>query len=256
MKKDVAFIYKYPNTLSGVNITGENLLKYMEWSASYYNTYTPGDITISFNPDIRGYNYDMFAGMTYEIDITKEAGNRIKNVMIGSEPLDSDKIYKLAVNNYRFGTLINLGLVDLDDEYYNSYTLMQDAGRIRDLIIKYTVEEKDGILNPTVDNNWKLVGAELDIPAREAVFEMVRNGEIAIPTSEDGRTLNVESLNLIDLMEAGTLKSQAYKVKSGDVLWRIAKEYGVTWQDAALMNGLKNPHLILIDQILYFPVAQ
>ena len=36
-RKDVAFIYKYTNTLMGVNITGENLLKYMEWSADYYN---------------------------------------------------------------------------------------------------------------------------------------------------------------------------------------------------------------------------
>lgn len=256
MKKDVAFIYKYPNTLSGVNITGENMLKYMEWSVSYYNTYKPGDVTISFNPDIRGYNYDMFAGMTYEIDITEEAGNRIKNVKVAGQPLDPNRIYKLAVNNYRFGTLMNLGLVDLDDEFYNSYTLMQDAGRIRDLIIKYTVEEKNGVLNPMVDNNWKLVGANFDIPARDAVFEMVRNGKIAIPTSEDGRTLNVESLNLIELMEDGTLKSEAYKVQSGDVLWRIAQKYGVTWQDAALMNGLENPNLIYVNQMLYFPVAQ
>ena len=37
-KKDVAFIYKYNNTLMGVNISGENLLDYMEWSVSYYNT--------------------------------------------------------------------------------------------------------------------------------------------------------------------------------------------------------------------------
>jgi 2',3'-cyclic-nucleotide 2'-phosphodiesterase/3'-nucleotidase len=256
MRKDVAFIYKYPNTLSGVNITGENMLKYMEWSVSYYNTYTPGDVTISFNSDIRGYNYDMFSGMTYDIDITKEAGNRIKNVLVGGEPLNMNKTYKLAVNNYRFGTLISLGLVELTDEYYNSYSLMQDAGRIRDLIIKYTVEEKEGVLTPTVDNNWKLIGADLDIPAREAVFEMVRKGEITIPTSEDGRTQNVEALNLVTLMKAGDLKSEAYKVKSGDVLWRIAYKYGITWKDAALINGLKNPHLIYVDQMLYFPVAQ
>ncbi len=256
MRKDVAFIYKYPNTLSGVNITGENMLKYMEWSVSYYNTYTPGDVTISFDSDIRGYNYDMFSGMTYDIDITKEAGNRIKNVLVGGEPLNMNKTYKLAVNNYRFGTLISLGLVELTDEYYNSYSLMQDAGRIRDLIIKYTVEEKDGVLTPTVDNNWKLIGADLDIPAREAVFEMVRKGEITIPTSEDGRTQNVEALNLVTLMKAGDLKSEAYKVKSGDVLWRIANKYGITWKDAALINGLKNPHLIYVDQMLYFPVAQ
>ena len=57
-------------------------------------------------------------------------------------------------------------------------------------------------------------------------------------------------------MKAGDLKSEAYKVKSGDVLWRIANKYGITWKDAALINGLKNPHLIYVDQMLYFPVAQ
>ena len=95
-KKDVAFIYKYDNTLMGVNITGENLLKYMEWSANYYNTCKDGDVTISFNPDVRGYNYDMFSGMTYEIDLSEPSGSRIKNVMIAGKPLDPEEVYKEA----------------------------------------------------------------------------------------------------------------------------------------------------------------
>lgn len=92
-KKDVAFIYKYPNTLVGVNIKGENLLKYMEWSMSYYNTYSEGDVTISFNPKIRGYNYDMFSGVTYNIDVSKPAGQRVCNLLINGQPLDLNKDY-------------------------------------------------------------------------------------------------------------------------------------------------------------------
>ncbi len=65
-----------------------------------------------------------------------------KNVMIDGKPLEMDKVYKLAVNNYRFGTLMGLELVTMDDKYYDSYEIMQDKGRIRDLIIKYTVEQK------------------------------------------------------------------------------------------------------------------
>ncbi|MGG2410139.1 5'-nucleotidase C-terminal domain-containing protein, partial [Helicobacter pylori] len=34
-RKDVAYIYKFANTLIGVDITGENLLKYMEWSYQF-----------------------------------------------------------------------------------------------------------------------------------------------------------------------------------------------------------------------------
>lgn len=207
-KKDVAFIYKYDNTLMGVNITGENLLKYMEWSANYYNTVKDGDITISFNPDVRGYNYDMFSGMTYEIDLSEPSGNRIKNVMIDGEPLDPEAVYKLSVNNYRFGTLLSLGLITNEDKYYDAYDEFQDGGRIRDLIIRYTQEVKNGVLEPTVDNNWAIVGIDLDSPYKEEIFELVREGVISIPTSEDGRTLNVESLNIYELIDAGIIEAK------------------------------------------------
>lgn len=196
-KKDVAFIYKYTNTLMGVNMTGENLLKYMEWSANYYNTAKPGDVTISFNENVRGYNYDIFDGVNYEIDITQEPGNRIKNVTIKGEPLDPNKTYKVAVNNYRFGTLQNLGLVTLEDKYYDSYESLQDAGRIRDLIITYVKEKLNGTLTPKVDNNWKVVGLEEEVPGKEAVIEMIKSGKITIPSA--GRTLNIKSINVNDV---------------------------------------------------------
>lgn len=199
-KKDVAFIYKYPNTLVGVNITGANLLKYMEWSASYYNQAKPDDLTISFNKDVRGYNYDMFAGITYDIDISKPAGKRIVNVKIKGKPLDPKKVYKLAVNNYRFGTISKkLGLVTADDKYYDSYKTMQDAGRIRSLIIKYVKEELKGKVTPEVDNNWKIIGFNFNNPKIAKVIEKVKAGEITIPTSEDGRTLNIKSIKDGDL---------------------------------------------------------
>ena len=142
-RKDVAFIYKYTNTLMGVNITGENLLKYMEWSADYYNQLTPGDLTISFDENVRGYNYDMFYGIDYKIDITKPKGKRIVDAKINGKPVDNKKVYKLAVNNYRFGTLLTLGLIKESDMYYDSYAELQDGGRVRDLIIKYITEEKN-----------------------------------------------------------------------------------------------------------------
>ncbi|WP_212692110.1 5'-nucleotidase C-terminal domain-containing protein [Vallitalea guaymasensis] len=205
-KKDVANIYKYSNTLMGVNITGENLKKYMEWSACYYNTYTEGDVTVSFNPDIRGYNYDMFAGVNYDIDISKEPNNRITNLTFNGEPVKDDETYKLAVNNYRFGTLKGLELVTDEDVYYDSYETMQDAGRIRALIVKYIKEEKEGKAVPTVDNNWKIIGIDLESPYKDTVYEMIKDGDLTIPRSEDGRTPNVKSINVNELIEEGKLE--------------------------------------------------
>ena len=194
-KKDVAFIYKYTNTLMGVNMTGENLLKYMEWSANYYNTWNEGDVTVSFNEKVRGYNYDIFDGINYDINLSKESGNRIENVNINGEELDLNKVYKVAVNNYRFGTIINKGWASAEDKYYDSYEELQDAGRMRDMIVKYVIEEKNGTIKPTVDNNWKITGVNLEYAETEAIYEKIRSGEIVIPRSQDGRSLNIKAVN-------------------------------------------------------------
>ena len=198
-KKDVAFIYKYPNTLRGLNMTGENLLKYMEWSASYYNTAKKGDVTISFNPNVRGYNYDMFEGIDYDIDISKEAGNRIKNVKIKGQDLDPKKVYKVAVNNYRFGTLQSLKLATPKDVYYDSYEVMQDAGRIRDLIGAYVKKVDKGVITPKVNYNWKIIGFNPNVEGKDEILDEIRAGTIQIPRSADGRTPNIKSINIYEL---------------------------------------------------------
>ena len=205
-KKNAADIYKYTNTLMGVNISGEKLKKYMEWSASYYNTHKDGDVTISFNENIRGYNYDMFAGVTYDIDISKEAGNRITNLKLGGQPIKDDQIYKLAVNNYRFGTLMGLKLVTKDDVYYDSYEVYQDNGRIRTLIAEYIKEVGKGKIGPKVDKNWKIIGAPgLNHERKEEVYQLIRDGKISIPRSKDGRTPNVKSINIHELIKEGII---------------------------------------------------
>ncbi|MDF2531648.1 MAG: flavocytochrome c, partial [Clostridia bacterium] len=41
-----------------------------------------------------------------------------------------------------------------------------------------------------------------------------------------------------------------YTVKEGDVLWKIAKQNNLTWQQLAEVNKLTNPHLIYPGQVL------
>ncbi len=213
-KKNVADIYKYTNTLMGVNISGEKLKKYLEWSVSYYNTYKPGDVTVSFNENIRGYNYDMFAGINYDIDISKEAGQRIVNLTLKGEPIREDKIYKLAVNNYRFGTLMGLKLVTKDDVYYDSYEEYQDNGRIRTLIAKYIKEVSKGVVSPKVDNNWKIIGApDLEHGKKAEIYRLIKEGTIKIPRSADGRTPNIKSINIYDLIKEGLISKAIENLK-------------------------------------------
>lgn len=190
-RKDVAFIYKYDNSLMGVNITGENLLKYMEWTVGYYQSAKDGDVTIAFNPDFRAYNYDMLSGINYEIDLSKPQGSRIVNATLDGKPIEPSATYKLAVNNYRFGTLMSNGWATMNDVYYSSANDTMPA--IRDLIVKYTQEQLGGTLTPKCDHNWRIVGLPSSFND-EATIAKIKSGDIKIPSSSDGRTPNVKAI--------------------------------------------------------------
>lgn len=194
---DIFDIYKYPNTLVGVEVTGAQLKQYMEWSASYYNQYTEGDVTISFDPGIRGYNYDMFQGVDYKVDISQPQGERIVDLMFNGAPLKDDQVLKLAVNNYRFGGLQAMGIVT-KTPYFES-----DPKSLRSYIAD-TIREA-GTIDPETDNNWEIIGADLDHPLRDYIIGEVNAGNIALEVSQDGRNYNTKSLNAIKMIENGEI---------------------------------------------------
>lgn len=206
-KKDVANIYKYTNTLIALKVTGKQLRAYMEWSAQYYNTAKPGDVTLGFNPQIRNYNYDMFSGVNYDINVAAPAGKRIENLTFKGKPVTDEMTFTLAVNNYRFGGMVKDGFFNESDKIYDSYEKLGDKGRIRDLIVDYVQKHKT--IEPKLEPNWKITGVSLDHPLKDAVYQKVKAGELKIPTSADGRTPNVKALNVYDLIKEDVLK---YKV--------------------------------------------
>ena len=283
LHRDSVKIYKYDNTLFAVKVTGKQLKAIMEQQAgNFFNQYQPGDVTISFNPDIRMYNYDMFAGVNYEIDISKPAGERIINVTYKGEPLADDTELVLALNNYRYGGLVGAGLINAEDVVY-------EGGAVRDMITEY-VANLGKPLEPVCDNNWKIVGADLNDPQKDLIYDMVRSGELTIPTSEDGRTPNVASLNGPALRAEGKLPpledgetaptpepepepdptpelepqpepaAETYTVKTGDCLWSIAQQlYGTGYKWSVLYEAnkatLSSPDLIYAGQVLVVPAA-
>lgn len=199
-KRDGVKIYKYDNTLMSVTVTGKQLKEIIELKAgNFFNEYKEGDVTISVNPDIRLYNYDMFAGVDYDINISKPVGSRIENIMFKGEPLSDKQELVLAMNNYRYGGLSGAGLISSDPEAL----VHNNSLAIRDLIGDYVIEK--GIIMPEVDNNWRITGADLSHPDAQKVYDLVRNGKIKIPVSADGRTPNVESLNVLELTAQGLL---------------------------------------------------
>ena len=104
-KCDMASIYTYQNTLYKLQMTGEQLRRFMEWSAAFFKTWKPDEVTIAFDPSVRYYLYDAFEGVNYELDVSKEPGHRIKNLKWpnGKAVKDTDT-FVVAVNNYRATT--------------------------------------------------------------------------------------------------------------------------------------------------------
>ena len=176
--KNIFDIYKYDNTLYAMNITGRDLKKYMEWSASFFNTWKPGDINISFNPDVPSYRYDMFAGIDYEINLSKPAGERIENIMFKGTPLKDDQVLKLAVNNYRYSSTIKAEHISENKHYWES------SGSIRDQIVDYI--SKNSPISPAITENWKITGVNLstDDPRRTEIISYINEGYLESPYNE------------------------------------------------------------------------
>ena len=114
------------------------------------------DLTVSFNPKQPGYNYDMFTGVKYNVDISKEVGNRIVNLtkMDGTKITDDMKL-TLAVNDYRGKSQLMSSKPIFSDGskaklLAKSEDTMGDAGRIRDLLREYIVKVKGGVITQNV----------------------------------------------------------------------------------------------------------
>lgn len=198
LHRDSTKIYHYENTMQVVEISGAQLKAIMEYqSGRFFNQYRPGDVTVSFNEDMRIYHYDVFSGVDYEIDISRPEGQRLVNVMFRGQPLRDDTLLTLALNSHRYGSLRDAGFLSEDQ-------LIMEGGDIRNLISEY-VAALDGPLLPVCDNNWRIVGADLKDPQKDMIYDMVRSGALEIPASEDGRIPNVEALNGPRLREQGVL---------------------------------------------------
>ena len=196
-------IYKYPNVLYTVEVTGAEMKAYMEWAAECWNQWQPGDINISFNPDKAGYLHDHFIGLNYEVNLSKPAGQRIENVTFQGQPLTDDMTLTLCVNDYRYTGLKNEGIISGEKTW-------ESSASVRDMLVAYLAEHDP--LEPVVDNNWKITGVDLqlDNPERAAYIEKVNSGELATPYN---KSINLNEAN--NVVVNGLLYSADDAVSSG-----------------------------------------
>ncbi|SET04421.1 5'-nucleotidase C-terminal domain-containing protein [[Clostridium] polysaccharolyticum] len=233
-KCDTALIYKYANTLYKLEMTGAQLKKYMEWCAAFYNTYQDGDLTISFNPDIRLYNNDMFSGVNYTINVAKEPGNRIENLTHeNGKPVKDDEKIIVAVNNYRANShLLTYGSVFKKGESLPKLLesdVHSEIGGVRELIGAYIKDVKKGVIRPELSGNWKITGNNWNEEFHQKAVELAAEGKLTIPRSEDGRDYNIKAVTKADIAPFVTIKKPA-KVTKVKAKSKKAKTATISYQ--------------------------
>lgn len=203
-KCDTASIYTYQNTLYKLEMNGAQLRSFMEWSAGFFKTWVPGDLTVAFDPSTRYYLYDAFEGVNYEIDVSQEPGGRIRNLTWpDGSPVRDEEVFTVAVNNYRATTQLLIAadifapgeplpkLLEID--------VRGDLGGIRELLGEYIRTVKGGVIQPKVNNNWKMVGTNWDEAKRAQALKLLAEGKMPLPGSSTSRTLPGAAVTEADL---------------------------------------------------------
>lgn len=199
-------LYMSDGALVSVRVTGEQLRSIMEARAgAYFDQYTEGDVTMGFVA-WPVTSYDMFAGVSYEIDISKEVGERIVNLTYKGKPISADKKLTLAMHEDRYSALLAMELISEADNpiVFDSTSDAESQQNVRALLEAY-IAEQDGVLAPACDNNWRIVGADFADPDRERIYDMLRAGEIELEAPRETFMTNPSAVNANDLRERGIL---------------------------------------------------
>lgn len=133
--KDAYAVYIYDNTLYVIEATGQMIKDEIEWTASYFNQYYYEQAGVTVSGALRDYNYDLWSGIEYRIDVTKPVGSRVVELKLNGEYLDMEQSYRVALNNYR-----------ATGKFPAATILYQSTTEVRELITNWIMER--GTISP------------------------------------------------------------------------------------------------------------
>ena len=141
---DVLKVHPFGNSLTVIEVTGQQVLDALEWSVHAL----PGEfggfnqvsgITFEYDSEIESPCVQDEDGMFDHVDETKE--RRVRNVLVGGEALDPEKTYTLASVDYQ---LLNFG-----DGYtmYKGAKVLQESVKLdNQVLIDYVTEVLGGVI--------------------------------------------------------------------------------------------------------------
>ncbi|MEM6385913.1 MAG: bifunctional 2',3'-cyclic-nucleotide 2'-phosphodiesterase/3'-nucleotidase [Pseudomonadota bacterium] len=112
--RHVSDLYGYPNMLCIVEVNGEELQNWLEYSAGLFNK-----ITLNLGPQplrnsaFPSYNFDTITGVTYKLDVSNDArftvdggvanpgSARVRDLRIHGDRVSSDMTFRIVTNDFR-----------------------------------------------------------------------------------------------------------------------------------------------------------
>ena len=92
--KDAYAVYIYDNTLYVIEATGQMIKDELEWTANYFNQYLYEPEGVTVNSAVRDYNYDLWSGIDYTLDVTRPVGQRVVELTLDGRPLGMDDLVR------------------------------------------------------------------------------------------------------------------------------------------------------------------
>lgn len=151
--RDIVSNYIYPNTLKVVRMSGRDIRAALEQNARYFELNEKGEglcVSRSYlEPKPQHFNYDMWEGIEYVLDISKPPGQRVVKLERSGKPLNPDASYEVVMNSYRAGGGGN-------------FDMLKDAPVVREIPTDMTeilaeYISKEGVIHAACDQNWRVI---------------------------------------------------------------------------------------------------
>lgn len=151
--RDLWNLYMFPNTLKVLRLTGRDIKEALEKSAAYFTINNQGQLDVSPNylkPKPQHYNYDMWEGIYYELDITKPIGYRVTRLeTMDGKPLNDESAYDVVMNNYRASG-------------GGEFKMFQDKPIVREIqtdMVELLAEyiQKRQVIDAQCNRNWRVI---------------------------------------------------------------------------------------------------
>ncbi|MEC0123464.1 bifunctional metallophosphatase/5'-nucleotidase [Paenibacillus pabuli] len=150
--RDVLSNFIYPNTLTVLELRGQDIRDALEQTARYFEVEASGKVVVNpayMQPKPQHYNYDMWAGIEYELDISKPVGSRVVKLEREGIPVKMEATYSVVMNSYRAAGGGDYAMYPGKKVLHEGATDM--AALVEDYIRRHqplTVEQA---------NNWKVI---------------------------------------------------------------------------------------------------